>query len=256
MSNRITSKTRRSINTIDIIPRVLCGVVANFLRNPKSLRNRIIPGAFTFLKLQAAKSVENIDIGRITGIERTYINCSAASYDRVVLCALAKLARPRNFFEIGTYLGETTLALAQNHPDATIYTLDLPDLDAAKSAALEMSDEYLFARWDRGLAFRNTLESARIRQLTGDSATFDFTPYTGKIDMAFIDGSHSYSYVKSDTEEILRILSPSGTIAWHDYPSYPGVYAYLNELGATLERKIYHINDTGVAFSTRMDLIH
>jgi predicted O-methyltransferase YrrM len=249
-------KTVKSVKTVDIVPRVIFGAVASCLRNPKSFRQRTIKETFNLLKLQAANSVENIDIWRIAGIEGMHVTADAGSYDRVVLCALARLVRPGIFFEIGTYLGETTLAVAQNNPDATIYTLDLPSPDARKNAVLEMTDEWLFVKWGRGTAFRNTSESARIRELQGDSATFDFTPYAGKIDMAFIDGSHSYSYVRSDTEAILKTLSPSGTIVWHDYPGYPAVYAYLNELGATLATKIYHINGTNIAFAGRIEIVH
>ena len=99
-------------------------------------------------------------------------------------------------------------------------------------------------------------ESTRIQMLTGVSATFDFSPYAGKIDVAFIDASHSYSYAKADTGGVVGMLSPDGVILLHDYPAYPGVYAYLNELGATPGRKIYHISDTGLAFSSRRSLVN
>ena len=55
------------------------------------------------------------------------------------------------------------------------------------------------------------------------------------VDFAFVDGSHSYDYVKNDTEKLLRLLAPSGVIVWHDYcRAWPGVVRYLNELGTTL----------------------
>lgn len=105
------------------------------------------------------------------------------------------------------------------------------------------------------MAFKGQPEASRIEPLTGDSATFDFGPYLGKMDAIFIDASHSYSYVKADTEAALKMLSPQGTILWHDYPAYPGIFAYLNELGAALDRKIYHILGTGLAFSSRGSLV-
>jgi predicted O-methyltransferase YrrM len=183
------------------------------------------------------------------------VTTTVKSFDRAILCAFCKMLQPKTFFEIGTFLGETTLAIARSNPGTQVYTLDLPSPEERKSAALEMTDEYLFERWDRGSAFKGKPESARIQVLTGDSATFDFSPYAGKIDMAFIDASHSYSYVKADTEAVLGMLSPDGVILWHDYPAYPGIYAYLNELGATDGRKIYHIHGTGLAFSSRRKLV-
>lgn len=248
-------KTIKSINGIQILPKVLWGCINNSIRKPNSIRQRLISGAWTLLKLQGASTVENIDVGRIIGIEDALVNLPADIYDCAVLCAIAKLVQPKTFFEIGTYLGKTTLAVAQNNPGTMVYTLDLPSPEARDNAALEMSDEYLFARWDRGSAFKNSPESSRIKQLAGDSATFDFSPYVGTVDMAFIDASHTYSYVKADTEAILKILSPTGTIVWHDYPTYPGIFQYLNELGVTLDTKIYHIPGTGLAFSSRKNLV-
>jgi hypothetical protein len=248
-------KKIKSINSIHIVPQVVFGSLKNSLRHPKTFRKEIIGGIMTILKLQGASSVKNIGLDSLPGIREITLNFSVDSYDRAVLCTIARLVQPKTFFEIGTYLGETTLAVARHNPDATIYTLDLPSPEARKSAVLEMSDEYLFDRWDRGSAFKDTPESKRIKQLTGDSATFDFGPYIGKIDLAFIDASHTYSYVKSDTEAVLKILSSTGTIVWHDYPSYPGVYAYLNELGATLSGTIYHISGTGLTFWSRTNLL-
>jgi hypothetical protein len=76
------------------------------------------------------------------------------------------------------------------------------------------------------------------------------------MEMVFIDGSHSYSYVKSDTEAAFHMLSASGTILWHDYPGYPGVYAYLNELGLFSDRPIMHISGTGLAVYSRNDRVY
>ena len=248
-------KKIKIVNNLHILPRVAVGLVANTLRNPKGFRYGVIREGWNLLKKQAAKTVENIHVNRIAGIEKIEVSLTVNSYDRAILCAISRLLQPKTFFEIGTYLGETTLAVARNNPGTQVYTLDLPSPEERKAAALEMTDEYLFERWERGSAFKGTPESARIQVLTGDSATFDFSPYAGKIDMAFIDASHSYSYVKADTEAALGMLSPNGVILWHDYPAYPGIYAYLNELGATQDRKIYHITNTGLAFFSRRNLL-
>ena len=51
----------------------------------------------------------------------------------------------------------------------------------------------------------------------------------------FIDGSHSYDYVRNDTKKALEILAPGGVVLWHDFvPGWPGVMEYLDELGARL----------------------
>ena len=212
----------RVVNSVHILPRVAAGLVANTIRNPKGFRYGVVRDVWNLLKKQAAKTVENIDVNRIAGIEKIEVSLTVNSYDRAVLCAFSAMLQPKTFFEVGTYLGETTLAVARNCPGTQVYTLDLASPDERKAAALEMTDEYLFERWDRGSAFKGTPEGARIQVLTGDSATFDFSPYARKIDMAFIDASHSYSYVKCDTEAVLGMLSPDGTVLWHDYPGTRG----------------------------------
>jgi predicted O-methyltransferase YrrM len=170
----------------------------------------------------------------------------------LVLCALAALLDPATIFEFGTYHGDTSWLLAHNLPNARVFTLDLGGPDAAYSAQLELTDidEY-FPQWDRGTRFHGTREGERITQLTGDSATFDFAPYFGTVDLAYVDASHSYSYVRSDTEAALAMLSPSGTIIWDDYTHYSGIYAYLNELAPTLDRPIFHLLDTRLAVYSR-----
>jgi predicted O-methyltransferase YrrM len=78
--------------------------------------------------------------------------------------------------------------------------------------------------------YRNSPFTAKIEQLWSDSAEFDETPYAGKIDLAFVDGSHSYDYVKNDTEKVLRMMTPNGVVLWHDYyPQYFDVAKYLEE---------------------------
>jgi len=88
--------------------------------------------------------------------------------------------------------------------------------------ALELTDPQLFEQWERGRDFLGTPEAERIDQLFGDSAHFDFTPFFGGVDVAYIDGSHSYTYVKSDSENAFRMIGPEGTVLWDDYPHYPG----------------------------------
>jgi hypothetical protein len=66
----------------------------------------------------------------------------------------------------------------------------------------------------------NTLEQSRITQLYGDSDTFDYSPYCNCMDLIFVDASHSYSYMKSDSENAFKIPSRNGTIVWDDYTYY------------------------------------
>jgi hypothetical protein len=114
-----------------------------------------------------------------------------------------------------------------------VFTLDLPPADIHRSSLpLEADDLQYIAKDGSGARFAGAAFAGRITQLLGDSATFDYSAYEGKMDFVFVDGSHSYEYVVSDTKTALRLLKPTGgIILWHDYATgaWPGVTQALNE---------------------------
>ena len=83
----------------------------------------------------------------------------------------------------------------------------------------------------------------QIEQLFGDSKGFDETPYLDSCDVVFVDGSHAYSYVVSDSAKALRMVKAGGVVLWHDYSSAAtGVFRALNELAARLP--LVHLRGT------------
>jgi len=245
----------RRVGNWDILPAVLGGALANAVADPRRLRRQLAKRMWIELKRFAAPRVTSIDVASIAGIDQVRVEGTVVRRSPLVLCALAALLEPRTIFEIGTYHGDTTWLLARNVPAARVYTLDFGGLDDVQGAQLEVTDadEY-FREWGRGARFRGTPEAERITQLVGDSATFDFSPYRGSIDLVYIDASHSYSYVRADTEAALAMLSPRGAIVWDDYTHYAGIFAYLNELARSLEQPIVHLLDTRLAVYSRRPL--
>ncbi len=177
----------------------------------------------------------------IAFIARYHVQSGASDFETWILANLAKTAK--TIFEFGTASGKTTYVLARNAPaDTRIVTLTLgPDQhgdyqeaegdepDAAKWAMQESRFERFY--------YSGTDVEPKIEQLFGDSKTFDESPYAGQCDLIFIDGSHAYSYVQSDTRKALRMVKPGGVILWHDYrgPRHnKGVFRALNELNRDL----------------------
>jgi predicted O-methyltransferase YrrM len=149
----------------------------------------------------------------------------------LTLAAICRHQQPRRIFEIGTHTGSSTLVMAINVADDTeILTLDLAPSETV------------------GSAYRNTDYTSRIRQLYGDSKTFDYTPFLGKMDFVFIDADHTYESVKADTEKAFALLRPGGVIVWDDYRwldvhvECVGVTLFLNEFGKT--RSVFNIAGT------------
>lgn len=154
----------------------------------------------------------------------------------VAISALIRKNKPMNLLEIGTFNGNTTLQMALNAPEgATIHTLDLPIGVEETKNTLERSDlKYIRDNNQREeRRYYNTTVAHKIQEHEGDSGTYDFSLFTKKrpLDFAFIDGSHSYESVSSDSENVLRILGDGGIVLWHDFTRHwPGVCKYLIEL--------------------------
>ena len=140
--------------------------------------------------------------------------------DLVGLCLLCQVLRPRSVFEIGTLNGYSAFHFALNTPpEATVFTLDLPPGDVALVFEPTLLDRDLvrYGAAATRYAFTDTEVEGKVRPLKGDSATFDFSPWYREVDLFFIDGAHSYDYVRSDTDRALRCVRPGGAVAWHDF---------------------------------------
>ena len=166
--------------------------------------------------------------------------------DVATISQLAKFLERRCMFEIGTFRGDTTYHLALNTAkEAHVYTLDLPASELAM-AKLEITDAPLINKTESGERFHNTPISGKITQLFGDSASFDYSSYEGRIDLVFIDGGHSYEYAMADSVQARRLLSPNGIILWHDYPTWPGVWYCLENLSRQWPGSFVHIKGTAL----------
>ena len=158
-----------------------------------------------------------------------------------ILAVLAKHAT--QLFEFGTCTGKTAYLWALNAPPtARITTLTLaPDAHAAYQAdATDDARDMEYAVRESSFTsfvYTGTDVEHKVEQLFGDSKTFDVSPWAGSCDLVFIDGSHAYSYVMSDSTKALELVRPGGLVLWHDYagPSHsPGVYKAVNEMAQRL----------------------
>ena len=122
-----------------------------------------------------------------------------------VLAVLAK--RAKKMFEFGTCTGRTTYLWARNsEPDAEITTITLrpEDIPTYQAEASDRSLDTQLAKRESGFDtffYSQTDVEHKVRQLYGDSKCFDQTPYRRQMDLIFVDGSHAYSYVASDSRK-------------------------------------------------------
>jgi hypothetical protein len=179
-------------------------------------------------------------------------NGNVTLLELLVLARLVRERSPKAIFEIGTFDGRTTLNLAANAPaDAEVFTLDLPP-DVPTALSLAQGERRYVNKPASGARFAGTELAPRIRQLHGDSASFDFSPYP--VDFFFVDGSHAYEYALHDSHTALRALrGRRGTIVWHDYGQWEGVTRALNELarGDPAFAGMRHVRGTTLVVLTR-----
>jgi predicted O-methyltransferase YrrM len=175
----------------------------------------------------------------------------ASDRETWILAALAKGAR--TLFEFGTCTGKTTYLWAVNAPaDAEIATLTLAPGDVARYAQAEGDDREAarFARDESAFTeflYSGTPAAARIRQLFGDSKTFDTAPWAGRCDLIFVDGSHARSYVLSDSRKALAMVAPGGVILWHDYRGPTGPTRDVFEVLNALAREVKLVRFAGTS---------
>jgi len=175
----------------------------------------------------------------------------ASDAETWVLSVLSKKAK--RIFEFGTCTGKTAYLMALNSPpDAQIITLTLPpdhvdDYTAAPEDSAEAADDAKNESVFNKFVYTNTPIQGKIRQLYADSKHLDEKPYQKGMDLIFVDGSHAYSYVLSDSYKALSMVRPGGIILWHDYRGprqTRDVYKALNKLSK--EVPLMHIKGTSL----------
>ena len=158
------------------------------------------------------------------------------------LASLAKVLEAKTVFEIGTYTGLTSWTLARNLEDAEVNTVDIPP-DAAPTFQLESSDEFHPPPAEPMAYETIPLPGGSVTQHWGDSAKFDFTPWTDAVDLIYVDGAHSDDYVRSDSKNAFAMLRAGGAVVWDDYWRLsPGVSRVLGAMSS--ERPLYRVPGT------------
>jgi hypothetical protein len=233
-------------------PQRMIGYISESLFLYRALNSkRGIPQKNVF-EVLPSNGLENIVLGNLTSGGNWFWSQASYTADILNLCLICRLIRPRVVFEIGTLKGYTAFHFALNTPDdARVFTLDLPrDANVQPSLHTTLIDDLhtnSHSKIER-YCFEHSDVATKITCLFGDSATFDFSPFFGKVDFFFVDGAHSYEYVRSDTLNAVKCCHPGSVIAWHDFGrvGVNGVSRWILELSKTQE--IYSIPGGSLAF--------
>ena len=158
--------------------------------------------------------------------------------------------RPSIMLEIGTSFGHTSALMAQNAPEATLHTVNIPpeEIGAGGTHVTHAISREAIGKYYRDLGLRN------IEQIFANTATW--TPDFGPIDIAFIDGCHDAKFVFNDTRKVLAKCKVGSLILWHDFnPDLARQHDWLGDVMTGIERllarrlirgKIYRLQDSWV----------
>jgi hypothetical protein len=242
-------------------------VSLSLLSKPRSLVGYVSESLFLFRTLNSKRGIKQCNVLKILPFDNTesivlgnlksstwFFAASSYATDLINLCLLCRSIKPKTVFEIGTFNGYTAFHMALNTPvDAVIYTLDLPRdktitprLNTTITDDAHIGPSLKTAKY----CFENTDVVSKIHCLYGDSASFDFSPYSDRIDLFFIDGAHSYEYVRSDTLNAIKCCHPGSVIVWHDFgrAGLNGVSKWLVELSKQ-GHEIFSVPGGSLAFA-------
>lgn len=235
--------------------RKLFALTCNLLRisraNPSGLRHVLgvaLSGSNDVVDAEAdVRSLPEITVAELLGeqpsvraVVEVFNDGGAAisGLECIALSALMVANRCRRVFEFGTYKGISTTQLALNlAPGGTVFTIDLPEGDSRYRLNISSPEEQrLTKEAGKGQLVPEDL-LARVTFLRMDSAEFDPAPFLESIDLAFVDGAHSYDYVKNDSLKAWQMLRPGGWLVWHDCnPRHGDVVRFLRHFPCPVNR--------------------
>ena len=207
---------------------------------------------------QELKSIPEITVGEILGARKVVIKLPVQKYEdgmlpsheAMALLSIMVAEDPREVLEIGTYMGHTTRALAENLKDSIIHTVDLPpgfSMGQDSKDGPPKDDFHLIGRRVVGREYKGQAVEQRIKQHFGDTAAMSFKEL-GKPTLFFIDGSHTYEYCKQDSEKCFSLCGGAGTFLWHDCDAgHPGVLKFVIEWRA-MGRPLSRIMGTSLVY--------
>ena len=170
-------------------------------------------------------------------------SCLDGGSNPIDLALLKKLARtiPHcNYFEIGTWRGESVANVAQVADECVTINLSREEMEN-----MHLGEQYI----DQHRLFSNELSN--VKHIEGNTQTFDFSSLNQKFDLIFIDGDHRFDMVKNDTRKVFEhLVHDKSIVVWHDYSRnqecirYEVLAGILEGCPERFQRNIRHVAHT------------
>lgn len=144
------------------------------------------------------------------------------------------LCKPCVVFEIGSYKGRSTIAMASALSEGS----RLITVDSYEDFLTEDKESFVQKYGNAKAEFFANIEACGVSKIVEHCSSIPDT--IPDLDMAFIDGDHKYDAVKSDFLKIFPKVKVGGYIVMHDVISHEGPTRLWSE-------HIYEVTDIGVA---------
>ena len=179
-----------------------------------------------------------------------YLDGATLPIDIAVLKALAVKYNVNDYFEIGTWRGESVANIAD--VVANCITFNLPDEELKQ---LGFSEDYI----NMHRFFSKDIKN--VQHLFGNSHKYNFDAHKQMYDMVFVDGDHHYEALLKDTKTAFDLIKDENSIiVWHDYALEPETVRWsvmagiLDACPVEKRNNIYHISNTLCAVYINDDL--
>lgn len=216
--------------------RVAKSKIIEIFINEKYWKNRI----YKKYKIESLPLVDSSFFwNEITINTYSFLDGTSMLTDLALLKALCARTKNCNYFEIGTWRGES----AENVSEMCEKCVTL-NLSKDEMLQLKLNEKYVNLH---GFFSKN---NPKIEHLYGNTLHFDFSKLQ-KFDVIFIDGDHHYNMVKNDTEKVFKhLVKENSIVVWHDYafaPEHIRYEVFMAILEAVPVEKhpfLYHIQNT------------
>ena len=170
----------------------------------------------------------------------TFLGGGSLPTDIILLKSLANQISNCRYFEIGTWRGESVINVSETAKEC--YTLNL---SKEEILAEGLSDKYADLH---GILSKG---KENITHLFGNTLTYNFGKLNTKFDLIFVDGNHSYEFVKNDTKKVFEhLVHENSIVVWHDYAAHPEKIRYdvlagiLDGLPKGFQEKLYSVSNS------------
>lgn len=170
-----------------------------------------------------------------------------------IIAELGFLNQAKSFVEIGVNKGETTVSLceAAKNTGGHVYGFDLWDRHGLLNQFASRGSEEIVDELLKNAGFDNyTL--TKINTFSKEFKDVVKETTGGTVDIAFIDGCHSYRGCLNDLQAVYPLLTESGIVVFHDTQRIDGCREFIYDLRTKYYDGTYDIFDLPGGYKNRM----